>query len=155
MARLWIQTTGFGVSLRQSLNDSSGHLSNTQRHRKTIGILFLDGQVHTLFSENKLMSKLHCQRWKCLLPSILKLFEEFFACKLNCLNQSLIWCHFHSTRITTEEFLYPTHCLSKVCFEGMCISDTVMTELGMVIINNYSWFIGIKNRKIWTKFYRN
>ena len=36
----------------------------------------LDGQVHTLFSENKTMSKLHCQRRKCLLPSILKLFDE-------------------------------------------------------------------------------
>ena len=49
--------------------------------------------------------------WNCL-----KIF--FFACKLNCLKQSLIWCHFHSTRMTTEEFLYPTHCLLKVCFWG-------------------------------------
>ena len=42
----------------------------------------------------------------------------FFACKLYCLKQSFIWCHFHSTRMTTEEFLYPTHCLLKVCFWG-------------------------------------
>ena len=77
MARLWVQTTGLGVCLWQSLNNSSGHLSNTQRHRMTIENLFLDGQVHPLFSENKTMSKLHCQRWKCLLPSILKLFEKF------------------------------------------------------------------------------
>ena len=83
--------------------------------------------------------------WNCL--------KIFFACKLNCLKQSLIWCHFHSTRITTE-FLNPTHCLLKVCFEGMCIWDTVMAELGMGIINNDSWFTGIRNRKIWAKFYR-
>ena len=118
MGRLWVQTTGFGVCLWQSLNNSSGHLSNTQRHRMTIENLILDGQVHPLFSENKTQSKLHCQRWKCLLPSILKLFEDFFSCKLTCLKQSLIWCHFHSTRMTTEEFLYPTHCLLKVCFWG-------------------------------------
>ena len=48
--------------------------------------------------------------WNCL--------KILFACKLNCLKQSLIWCHFHSTRMTTEEFLYPTHCLLKVCFWG-------------------------------------
>ena len=48
--------------------------------------------------------------WNCL--------KIIFACKLNCLKQSLIWCHFHSTRMTTEEFLYPTHCLLKVCFWG-------------------------------------
>ena len=29
-----------------------------------------------------------------------------------------------------------------------------MAELGMVIINNDSLFMGIKNRKIWAKFYR-
>ena len=100
------------------LNDSSGHLSNTQRHIITIENLILDGQVHTLFSENKTISKLHCQMWKCLLPSILKLFEDFFACKLNCLKQSLSWCHIHSTRMTTEESFYPTHCLLKVGFWG-------------------------------------
>ena len=90
MASLWFQTAGFGVCLWQSLNDSPGHLSNTQRQRMTIENLILNGQVHTLFSENKTMSKPHCQRWKFLLPSILKLFEEFFACKLKCLKQSLI-----------------------------------------------------------------
>ena len=56
----------------------------------TIENLVLNGQAHTLFSENKTMSKFICQRLKCLLPSILKLFEEIFACKLNCLKQSLI-----------------------------------------------------------------
>ena len=40
--------------------------------------------------------------------------------------------------MTTEEFLYPTHCLLKVCFEGMCILDTGMAELGMEISNNDS-----------------
>ena len=76
MARLWVQKTGFGVCLWQSLNNSSGLFSNTQRHRMTIENLNLDGKVHTLFSENKTMSKLHCQRRKCLLHSILKLFNE-------------------------------------------------------------------------------
>ena len=116
MARLWVQTTGLGVCLWQSLNNLSGHISNTQSHRMTIKNLIFDRQVHLLFSENKTMSKLHCQRWKCLLPSILKLFEDFFACKLTYLKHSLIWCHFHSTPMTSEEFHHPTHCLLKVCF---------------------------------------
>ena len=90
MASLWVQTTGFGVCLWQSWNNSPGHLSNTQRQRMTIENLILNGQVHTLFSENKTMSKLHCQRWRCLFLSILELFEEIFACKLDCLKQSLI-----------------------------------------------------------------
>ena len=30
MASIWVQTTGFGVCLWQSLNNSPGHLSNTQ-----------------------------------------------------------------------------------------------------------------------------
>ena len=29
-----------------------------------------------------------------------------------------------------------------------------MAELGMGVINNDSWFMGIKNRNIWAKFYR-
>ena len=78
IARLWVQTTVFGICLWQSLNNSTAHLSNTQRHRMTMENLILDGQVRTLFSENKTMSRLHCQRWKCFLPSILKLFEEMF-----------------------------------------------------------------------------
>ena len=45
----------FGVCLWQSLNNSSGHLSNTQRHRMTIENRILDGQVHTLCPENKTM----------------------------------------------------------------------------------------------------
>ena len=44
---------GFGVCLWQSLNNSSGHLSNAQRHRMTIENLILDGQVHPLFSEKQ------------------------------------------------------------------------------------------------------
>ena len=79
MVRLWVQTTGFGVCLWQSLNNSSGHLSNTIMQRMTIENLILDGRVQILFSENKTMFKLHCHRWKCLLPSILKLFEEIFC----------------------------------------------------------------------------
>ena len=62
LTRLWVQTTGFGVCLWQSLYNSSGHLSNTERHRITIENLILDGQIYTLFSENKTMSELYCQR---------------------------------------------------------------------------------------------
>ena len=97
---------------------SPGHLSNAQRHRMPIENLILDGQVRTLFSENKTMSKLHCQRWKCCFQVYWNCLKKCFACKLNCLKQSLIWCHFHSTRMTKEEFLHPTHCLLKVCFWG-------------------------------------
>ena len=128
MARLWVQTTGFGVCLWQSLNNSSGHLSNTQRYRMTIENLILDGQVHTLFSENKTMSNSIVRNENACCPVYWNCLKKFFACKLNCLKQSLIWCHFYSTRKTTEEFLYPTHCLLKVCFEGMFIWDTVLTE---------------------------
>ena len=28
-----------------------------------------------------------------------------------------------------------------------------MTKVGLGIINNDSWFMGIKNRKIWANFY--
>ena len=45
----------------------------------TIKNLIIDGQVHTLFSEIKTMPKLHCQRLNCLLPRIMKLFEEIFC----------------------------------------------------------------------------
>ena len=62
MTSLWFQTTGFGVCLWQSLNNSPGHLSNTQRQRMTIENLILNGQVHIFFSENKTMSNLYCQR---------------------------------------------------------------------------------------------
>ena len=44
---------------------------------------------------------------------------------------SLILCHFHSTRMTAEEFLYPTHCLLKVCF-GVCVFETQLWQ-------NYAW----------------
>ena len=53
LTSLWVKTTGFGVCLWQSSNNSTGHLSNTQRQRMTIEYLILNGQVHTLFSENK------------------------------------------------------------------------------------------------------
>ena len=39
-------------------------------------------------------------------------------------------------------------------FLRVCAFETVMAELGTGIINNDSWFMGIKNRKIWAKFYR-
>ena len=38
--------------------------------------------------------------------------------------------------------------------EGVCIWDRVMAELGMWIINNDSWFMGINSRKIWAKYYK-
>ena len=104
MARLWIQTTGFGVYLWQCLNDSLGHLSNPQWHRITIENLFLDGQVHILFSENKSMSKLHCQRWKCLLPSILKLFEDFFC----------MWAELFKTKFNLMSLSFHSNCHRRI-----------------------------------------
>ena len=118
MARLWlVQTTGFGVCLWQSLNNSPGKFSNAQRQGMMIENPNLDGQVHTLFSENRTMSKLHWDENACF-PVYWNCLMKLFACKLNCLKQSLIWCHFHSTQMTTEESLYPTHCLLKACFWG-------------------------------------
>ena len=32
------------------------------------------------------------------------------------LHPYLLWCHFHSARMTVEEFLNHTHCLFKICF---------------------------------------
>ena len=57
IASLWFQTTGFGVCLWQSFNNSPGYLSNTQRQRMTIEKLILNGQVHTLLSGNKALSE--------------------------------------------------------------------------------------------------
>ena len=56
----------WGVFLWKSLYNSSIHLSNSQGHKMTFGNLILDDPVHTLLSENKPMSKLHCQRWNYL-----------------------------------------------------------------------------------------
>ena len=42
----------------------------------------------------------------------------------------------------------------SVFFEGVCIWDTVVAELGMEFSNNDYWLMGIKNRKLWAKFYR-
>ena len=46
--------------------------------------------------------------------------------------------------MTTEEFLYPTHCLLNVYIGGMCIWDTVMAELG----------IGISKIDFWSQCYK-
>ena len=48
-----------------------------------------------------------------------------------------------------KNFFTPPTAFWKCVFEGMYIWDTVIAELGMRIINNDSWFMGIKNRKIW------
>ena len=147
ISRLWVQTTGFGVCLWQSLHNSPGHLSNTQRQRMTIENLILDGQVRTLFSENKTMSKLHCQRWKCFLPSILILFEEMF-----CMEAELFKAKFNLMSLSIysndQRTISSPHPLpfESVFFEGMWIWDTVMTELGIKISNNDSWFMGIHSR---------
>ena len=53
-----------------------------------------------------------------------------------------------------KNFFTPPTAFWKWVFEGMCIWDTVMAKLGTGVINNDSWFMGIKNRKIWAKFYR-
>ena len=50
----------------------------------TIENLILDGQVR---KQNNVKTPL--SEMKYLLPRIMKLFEDFLACKLNCLKQSL------------------------------------------------------------------
>ena len=42
----------------------------------------------------------------------------------------------------------------SVCFMGMWIWDTVITELGITFSNNDSWVMGIKSRKKYGKFNR-
>ena len=157
MARLWVQATCFGVCLWQSLNNSSGNLSNTQRHRMTIENLILDSQVHPLLSENKTMSNCIVRDENACFPVYWNCLKNFLTWKLNCLKQSLIWCHFHSSRMTTEEFLYPTHCLMKVCFWGyvhLSHSYGRISSSSSYGSNNDFWLIDIKNRKLWAKFYR-
>ena len=118
MASLWVQTTGFGVCLWQSLNNLPGHLSNTQRQRMTIENLILNGQITHCFQKSKQCQNSIVRDENACFPVYWDCLKKYFACKLNCLKQSLIWCHFHSTRLTAEEFLHPTHCLLKVCFWG-------------------------------------
>ena len=79
LASLWVQTTGFGVCLQQSLNDSPGHLSNTQRQRMTIENLILNGLEHIIVFRKQNNVKTPLSEMKSLLPSILKLFEDFFC----------------------------------------------------------------------------
>ena len=38
-----------------------------------------------------------------------------------------------SARMTTEDFLYPAHCLLRVCFGKVGTFDTVMVVLGLEI----------------------
>ena len=118
MTRLWIQTTGFDVCLWQSLHDSSGHLSNTQRHKWRLKIWFLMAKYKESFQKTKQCRNSIVIDEKACFPVYWNCLKIFLACKLNCLKQSLIWCHFHSTQMTTEEFLYSTHCLLKVGFLG-------------------------------------
>ena len=55
----------------------------------TIENLVLDCQVHIVFrKQNNVKTPL--SEMECLLPSILKLFADVFACKLNCSKHSLI-----------------------------------------------------------------
>ena len=56
----------------------------------TIENLILESQVHTLFPETNTMSKLYCKKLKCLLPSIMKMFEEMFCMLAEMFKQSLI-----------------------------------------------------------------
>ena len=70
-------------------------------------------------------------------PIMMKCLKKYFASKLNCLKQSFIWYHFHSTRMTTEEFHYSIHYLLKVCFGGMCIRDTVMARIWQDCVVQY------------------
>ena len=89
MARLWGQTTAFGICLWQSLNNSSGYLSNTQRHRMTIENLILDGQVYThCFQKTKQCQNSIVRDENACFPLYWNCLNKWFACKLNCLKQS-------------------------------------------------------------------
>ena len=56
MTSLWVQTACLSVCLWQSLYNSVGYLSNTQKHRMTIKNLFLDGQVQVFESSGPLIN---------------------------------------------------------------------------------------------------
>ena len=128
MARLWIQTTGFRVCLWQSFNDSSGHLSNTQRHKWRLKIWFLMTMYTHCIQITKQCQNPIVRDENACFPVYWNSFKTFLACKLNCLKQSLIWCHFHSTRTTSEEFLYPTHCLLKFWFLRVIAFETQLWQ---------------------------
>ena len=98
MAILWVQTNG-STSLRPIRLDIFLTLKGIEWRLK---IWFLMAKYTRCCQKTK-----QCQNsivkdenacfqvyWNCL--------KKCFACKLNCLKQSLIWCHFHSTRMTTE-----------------------------------------------------
>ena len=50
----------------------------------------------------------------------------------NFVKQSLVLCPFHSVRMTTADFFYPTHCLLKVCFS---VEGAFETQL----LQNKAW----------------
>ena len=118
MARLWVQTTGFGVCLWQSLNNSPGHFITPKGKEWRLKIWFLMAEYTHCFQKTKQCQNSVVRDENACFPEYWNCLKKVFAWKLNCLKHSLIWCHFHSTLMTTEEFLYPTHCLLKVCFWG-------------------------------------
>ena len=118
MARLWVQTTGFDVCLWQSLNDLLDIFLTLKGINDTWKSDSWWPSTQIVFrKQNNVATSL--PEMKMLASQYIKTVWRFsFACKLNCLKQSLIWSHLHSTGMTTEEFLYPTHCLLKVEFWG-------------------------------------
>ena len=88
MASLWVQTTGFVVCLWQSLNSLPGHLSNTQRKR--LKIWFLMAKYTHCFQKTKQCQNSIVRDESASFPVYWNGLKKFFACKLNCLKQSLI-----------------------------------------------------------------
>ena len=118
MARLWVQATVLAFvcdDLQTIRRDISLTLKGIEWRFK---IWFLMAKCTHCFQKTRQCQNSIVRDENARFPVYWNCLKIFFACKLNCLKQSLIWCHFHSTRMTTEEFLYPTHCLLKVCFWG-------------------------------------
>ena len=108
----------FGVCLWQSLKIRRDIFLTLNGIEWRLKIWFLMAKYTHWYQKRKQCQNIIVSDENACFPVYWNCLEIFFTCKLNCLKQSLIWCHFHSTRMTTEEFLYPTHCLLKVCFWG-------------------------------------
>ena len=105
-------------------------------HRMMIENLILDGLVQTLLSENGV--KIPLSEMKMFASqNIRNCLKKSFACKLNCLKQSLFWCHYHSTH-DHRRISLPISLPFESLFLGACAFQNVLAESGMEIRNNDS-----------------
>ena len=109
----------------------------------TIKNLILDGQIHPLFLENKTLSKLHCQRWKGLHPSILKLFEEILCMQAELFKTkfSLMSLSFYSNDHRRISLPHPLPFESV--FLRVCSFETQLWQ-------NWAWKLVIMILDLWT-----